>query len=176
MASKKRDLLEVLKLELEFLKGGGYRKGSSWRPQFIFEDSPTCLNYGDPERKRPCSECVLMSLVPAEFREGKPPCHYIPLNERNDTIQSLQQWSTPEELEDAVSEWLMNTIQKLELERAQRQSDLEGVRRGRPWARPRRTYGASKAMSFECSNPDCYESFRLSSGTVVSFSQQSAGR
>ena len=51
MASKKRDLLEVLKLELEFLKGGGYRKGSSWRPQFIFEDSPTCLNYGDPERK-----------------------------------------------------------------------------------------------------------------------------
>ena len=51
MASKKRDLLEVLKLELEFLKGGGYRKGSSWRPQFIFEDSPTCLNYGGPERK-----------------------------------------------------------------------------------------------------------------------------
>ena len=32
MASKKRDLLEVLKLELEFLKGGGYRKWSSWRP------------------------------------------------------------------------------------------------------------------------------------------------
>jgi hypothetical protein len=134
MASKKRDLLEVLKLELEFLKGGGYRKGSSWRPQFILEDSPTCLNCGDPERKRPCSECVLMSLVPAEFREGKPPCHYISLNERNDTIQSLQQWSTPEELEDAVSEWLMNTIQALELERAQGQPDLEG-------ATPRKTVG-----------------------------------
>ena len=116
--------LEVLKLELEFLKVGGYRKGYSWRPQFIFEDSPTCLNYGDPERKRPCSECVLMSLVPAEFREGKLPCHYISLNERNDTIQSLQQWSTPEELEDAVREWLMNTIQVLELERAQGQADL----------------------------------------------------
>jgi hypothetical protein len=124
MASKKRDLLEVLKLELEFLKGGGYRKRSSWRPQFIFEDSPTCLNYGDPERKRSCSECVLTPLVPAEFREGKPPCHYISLNEQNDTMHSLQQWSTPEELEDAVSEWLMNTIQKLEFERAQRQSDL----------------------------------------------------
>lgn len=73
MASKKRDLLEVLKLGQEFLKGGGYRKWSSWRPQFIFVDSPTCLKYGDPECKRPCSECVLMSLVPAEFREGKPP-------------------------------------------------------------------------------------------------------
>jgi hypothetical protein len=124
MARKKRDLLEVLKLELEFLKGGGYRKGSSWRPQFIFEDSPTCLNYGDPERKRPCSECVLMSLVPAEFREGKTPCHYISLNDQNDTIQSLHQWSTPEELEAAMSEWLMNTIQKLEIEHAQRQCDL----------------------------------------------------
>jgi hypothetical protein len=134
MASKKRDLLEVLKLELEFLKGGGYRKGSSWRAQFIFEDSPTCLNYGDSERKRPCSECVLMSLVPAEFREGKPPCHHISLNERNDTIQSLQQWSTPEELEDAVSEWLMDTIQSLECGRAQCQSDLEG-------ATPRKTVG-----------------------------------
>ena len=65
-----------------------------------------------------------MSLVPAEFREGKLPCHYISLNERNDTIQSLQQWSTPEELEDAVGEWLMNTIQVLELERAQGQADL----------------------------------------------------
>jgi hypothetical protein len=124
MASKKRDLLEVLRLELEFLKGGGYRKVSTWRPQFIFEDSPTCLNFGDPEREKPCSECVLMRLVPPEFRQAPPPCHYIPLNEQNDTIQSLQQWSSPEEMEAAVSEWLMNTIQKLELERAQRQSDL----------------------------------------------------
>jgi hypothetical protein len=123
MASNKRDLLEVLKLELEFLKGGGYRKWSSWRPQFIFEDSPTCLRYGHPEYKRPCSECVLMTLVPAEFHEETPPCHYIPLNERNDTIESLYRWSTPEELEAAVSEWLMNTIQKLELDRIQRQSD-----------------------------------------------------
>lgn len=119
MASKKRDLLQVLRLELEFLKGGGYRKSSSWRPQFIFEDSPTCLNYGDPERKTSCSECALMSLVPAEFHQGHPPCQYIPLNEQGDTVQSLQQWSTPEEMEAAVSEWLMNMIQKLELERVQ---------------------------------------------------------
>ena len=126
MASKKRDLLQVLRLELEFLKSGGYRKSSSWRPQFILEDSPTCLNYGNPEHKRPCSECVLMQLVPAEFREGKVPCGYIPLNEQNETIQSLYQCGTPEELEAAVGEWLMNTIQRLELERAQMQSDQNG--------------------------------------------------
>ena len=65
MANKKRDLLEVLRLELEFLENGGYRKVYSWRPQFIFEDSPTCLNYGNPAARRPCSECVLMQLVPS---------------------------------------------------------------------------------------------------------------
>ena len=127
---KKRDVLEVLKLELEFLRSGGYRKESSWRPRFIFEDSPTCLNYGDPERKKTCSECVLMSLVPAEYRAGKPPCHYIPLNEQNDTVQSLQQWNTPEELETNLSEWLMNTILKLKFERTQHQSEPAGAKVG----------------------------------------------
>ena len=114
------------------------------------------------------------ALVPAAFREGKLPCHYIPLNEQSETIQSLYRWGTPEELEAAVSEWLMNTIQKLELERTQRQSDLRP--RGRPWARPRRTFGASKAMSFSVFQSGLLESFRLSPGTVVSFSQQSAGQ
>lgn len=126
MANKKRDLLEVLRLELEFLKMGGYGKSHSWRPQFVFEDSPTCLNYGKLEHQRPCSECVLMPLVPAEFRQGKAPCRYIPLNEQNETIQSLYQCGTPEELEAAVGEWLMNTIQKLELERAQAESYQDG--------------------------------------------------
>ena len=67
-----------------------------------------------------------MQLVPAEFRQGKAPCRYIPLNEQNETIQSLYQCGTPEELEAAVGEWLMNTIQKLELERGQAQSDQDG--------------------------------------------------
>ncbi len=120
MPSKKRDLLEVLRLELEFLKSGGYRKSFAWRPQFIFEDSPTCLNYASPEHKRPCSECVLMQLVPAEFRRGKVPCRYIPLNEQGETVQSLYQCGTAQELEAALGEWLMNTIQKLEMERDSR--------------------------------------------------------
>jgi hypothetical protein len=127
MANPKRDLLEVLKLELEFLKGGGYRKASSWRPQFIFEDSPTCLNFGTSEHKRPCSECVLMQLVPMESREAAVPCRHIPLNEKDETIQSLYRCGTPEELEAALSGWLMNTIQKLELERAQGHFDRNDV-------------------------------------------------
>ena len=127
MANPKRDLLEVLKLELEFLKSGGYRKSSSWRPQFMFEDSPTCLNFGSPEQKRPCSECVLMQLVPTEWRQAAVPCRHIPLNEKDETILSLYQYGTPEELEPALGEWLMNTIQKLELERVQDQFARNGV-------------------------------------------------
>jgi hypothetical protein len=128
VANPKRDLLEVLKLELEFFKGGGYRKASSWRPQLIFEDSPTCLNFGSSEHKRPCSECALMQLVPMEMREAAVPCRHIPLNEKNETIQSLYSRGTGEELEAALGEWLMNMIQKLELERAQGQLDRNEVK------------------------------------------------
>lgn len=127
MANPKRDLLEVLRLELEFLKGGGYRKASSWRPQFIFEDSPTCLNFGSSEHKRSCSECVLMQLVPMEMRAAAVPCRHIPLNQKDETIHSLCRCGTPEELEAALSEWLMTMIQKLELERAQGQFDGNNV-------------------------------------------------
>ena len=129
MANRKRDLLEVLTLELEFLRDGGYRKSSSWRPPFLFEDSPTCLNFDQPGVKRPCSECVLMQLVPAEFRDKQIACRYIPLNDQHETVQSLYQCGTPEELEAAVIEWLMNTIQKLELERTEGRSELEGPTR-----------------------------------------------
>jgi hypothetical protein len=52
MLKDKRDLLEVLKAELEFLQMGGYRHASrvGWRPEFMFQDSPTGLNV-DPTRR-----------------------------------------------------------------------------------------------------------------------------
>ena len=100
-------------------------KMPSWRPQFIFEDSPTCLNYGNPGHRQPCSDCVLMQLVPKEFRRERVPCRHIPLNERSETIQSLYRSGTPRELEAAVGEWLMNAIQKLELERTPGPPELD---------------------------------------------------
>lgn len=118
MAKAKRDLLEVLKLELEFLRNGGYRQTSSWKPKFIFEDSPTCLNYGDTQHSKPCSECVMLQLVPMERRGERVPCRHIPLNEQKETIQSLYATGTSEELETRIAEWLMNMIQRLEVERA----------------------------------------------------------
>jgi hypothetical protein len=118
MAKAKRDLLEVLKLELEFLRNGGYGPASSWRRNLVFEDSPTCLNYGHPAHSMPCSECVMLQLVPEEHRGEKVPCRHIPINEQKETIQSLYATGTSEEIEKELSEWLMNQIEKLGLERA----------------------------------------------------------
>jgi hypothetical protein len=112
MSADTRDLRDLLKAELEFIEKGGYRK-LSWRPQFVFEDSPTCLNYKDPNRSRPCSECPLMKFVPEKSRGSNIPCRHIPLNERGETVASLYHWATQEELEAAVVTWLKKTIRQL---------------------------------------------------------------
>lgn len=122
--SDKRKLSEVLKSELEFLNRGGYRK-TSWRPQFIFEDSPTCPNFGYSERREPCTECVLMQLVPAEKRAAKVPCRYVRLNDRGDTIESLYRSGNQEELESTLRTWLTREIKKLE--DAQRTEDEQNA-------------------------------------------------
>lgn len=54
MQKDERDLLDVLKFELEFLEKGGYGRSprQAWRPQFIFEDSPTCMTTARKVRSR----------------------------------------------------------------------------------------------------------------------------
>lgn len=121
-----RDVLALLKSELEFLEKGGYRK-PSWRAQFIFQDSLTCLNYGRLEDLKPCSECALFGLVPPEKRKETIPCRHIPLNEQRETIDSLYRWGTQDEIETAVAKWLRATIQNLEQKRAENQSRLPGM-------------------------------------------------
>ena len=116
MSNDKRDLLTVLKAELEFVEKGGYRNTdlSAWRPQFIFQDSPTCLNSDLAQPPRPCGECVLNQLVPTDLRRRSIPCRYIPLNEQGETIDSFYRCGTREELESALRKWLCTTIQRLE--------------------------------------------------------------
>ena len=75
MQKDERDLLDVLKFELNFLEKGGYGRSTRepWRPVLIFEDSPTCMNYDCKNDPAPCSDCVLMQLVPPELHFGKIP-------------------------------------------------------------------------------------------------------
>lgn len=127
MANDKKDLPDVLRAELEFVEKGGYRHTAraAWRPHFMFQDSPTCLNFDSTQPAKPCSDCVLMKLIPEEAHARKVPCRYIALNERGETIDSFYRTGTPEELEAAVVEWLKATINRLEKENAQARSAQE---------------------------------------------------
>lgn len=116
MPADDRNLLEVLKAELDFLEQGGYakRKESHWRGPFIFEDSPTCLNYHRSEPHRPCGECALMKLVPPESRSCEVPCRHIPLNAMGETIEAFYRTATQQELEWALDKWLRRKIKQME--------------------------------------------------------------
>lgn len=110
------DLLRILRAELAFLEKGGYRRGPRYpfRPNFIFEDSPTCINFIARGQKRPCTECPLIHFVPENHRIHKFPCRHIQLTSRGETVNSFYEWGTEEELENAVRDWLFETIRELE--------------------------------------------------------------
>ncbi len=122
MAGDERDVLEVLKFELNFLEQGGY--GRSVRtPQTstsVFQDSITCLNFGEPERPHPCSECLLMDFVPESSRNENVPCHHIPLTPSGQTIADLEPGYNQARLEEAVTAWLRAVIGRMEQERQAR--------------------------------------------------------
>jgi len=114
----RRALLDQLRAQLEFIEAGGYRKPdhAKWRPQFMFEDSPICLNRDSATPRKPCSECALGQFLPTEANGLHVPCRYIPLNEAGETVDSLYRSGTKEELEAAVQAWLKTTIERLERE------------------------------------------------------------
>jgi hypothetical protein len=121
MAIERRNLLEVLKAELEFLEKGGYHDSARavWRPQLMFQDSPTCLNFDPTHPRKPCDECVIMQFVPEDLRSKKIPCRYISLNEKGETIDFFYSYGTQEELETAVAQWLKATIARVEREKSE---------------------------------------------------------
>lgn len=120
MSPGNKNLLGILKSELEFLESGGYRtpKRAAWRPQFIFQDSPTCLNFRNFGKRLPCSQCALMQFVPNGQKQEKFPCRHIPLDESGQTLDSLYRTGTEEETYPIVAQWLKATIERLEREKA----------------------------------------------------------
>lgn len=164
MQKDERDLLQVLKFELQFLEDGGYGRSprTPWKPQYIFEDSLTCMNYDSKENPGPCSDCVLMQLVPPEHRSGKIPCRYIPFNASGDTLDSLYRYSNQIETEEIVGNWLRATIERLEDERAAIQqahnkqpAQSGGTLRGTPLYHKQHP---------KCANPACPIPFHWTGG------------
>lgn len=116
MSTDDRDLLELLKNELDFIEKGGYGRSvrTPWLEKSTFQDSLSCINYGYPYRAHPCSECHLLDFVSAEHRTQEIPCHFIPLNADGETIEELELRDDQAKLEREVSQWLRSRIKEIE--------------------------------------------------------------
>lgn len=120
MAKDERDILEILKDELNFIEQGGYGRSvrTPWQPKSTFQDSLTCINYADPKHTHPCHECHLIDFVTSEQQGEVIPCHFIPLNETGETIEDLELGDNEAKLERKVKDWLQARIRKIEEERS----------------------------------------------------------
>ena len=117
-----RDVLEVLKFDLNFLEQGGYGRSvhTPQTPTRIFQDSISCLHFGEPQRPHPCSECMLIDFVPESRRNEDVPCHHIPLSPAGETIATLEARKNQQQLEEAMIAWLRAVIARIEKERQAR--------------------------------------------------------
>lgn len=120
MAKDDRDLLDVLKFELRFLEDGGYGRSphAPRRQSHVFEDSLSCMNFNTQSDRAPCTDCLLMEFVPQGSAVEQIPCRHIPLNAAGQTLASLYESATQQEIEEAVGSWLRTSIGKLENARA----------------------------------------------------------
>ncbi len=121
MTKDNRDVIEVLKFELQFLEQGGYGRSvrTPWKATSIFQDSPTCLNFNDVERPHPCSECLLIDFVPPADRQQEVPCHHIPIGPKGEPVAVMERRYSDIEKEEAVKNWLRATISRLEHDQQQ---------------------------------------------------------
>jgi hypothetical protein len=120
MSKDERDVLELLKTELDFIEKGGYGRSvkTPWKMTEAFRDSLTCVNYALPEKAHPCSECHLIDFVPRDKRTEDLPCHAIPLNDAGDTVESLELENNQAKLEEVLKQWMRGKIKQIEADRA----------------------------------------------------------
>jgi hypothetical protein len=108
----RRQNLDALRKELEFLDSGGYRQPMGWRPALIFEDSPICPK--PPFSPCPNCQCALLNFVPEGKGDEAIPCQHIPLNEAGETLCTMYKTATISEIEHALREWLHKRIAEIE--------------------------------------------------------------
>lgn len=114
MSEDHRDVLEILRYQLNFLEQGGYadskREGRLRSP---FRDTEICLNFDDPLRPHACHECFLHDRVPEESRTENVPCHYIPLDPAGHRMIDFLKAGDKVGLERVLKIWLRRTIDEL---------------------------------------------------------------
>ena len=117
MSSKKADMIRLLEAELDVIEGGGYGLPAGQpaveRPMFLH--SLVCINHWQvPDHDSECHDnCVLLDNVPEAHKQEKLPCHFIPLNAKGDTVQSLETSGDREATQEKVKQWLRARIEEL---------------------------------------------------------------
>lgn len=115
MSQKLRDVLEVLRYELNYIEQGGFdRDRSSLGLESPFLGNLSCINFGDPLRAHACRECFLHQFVPEDKQTEDYPCHHIPLNDSGETVDELIKKKDPKQLAVVLEHWLHTTIARLE--------------------------------------------------------------
>jgi hypothetical protein len=127
VSKAKQDTLTFLKEELAFLERGGYGGSLPWRPVSIFMDSPSCPNRLDADRSTPCQHCWLYQFVPDQFQQEPGPCQFIALNDDAESVHSMSRQYTPDEVEQAVRNWLETEIRRLESVSQQEGATVSGT-------------------------------------------------
>jgi hypothetical protein len=122
MAGNKEELIKLLEAELDVIEGGGYGSpsGQPGEEKPMFYHSLACINHWlVPGHESEChDDCVLLPWVPAEHKTNAMPCHFIPLNAAGDTVKTLEQKVSREQLEEQVKHWLRATVKRLKEEDA----------------------------------------------------------
>ncbi len=111
------EVLELLRLELGMVADGAYEpsvRTPRTTPALLL-DSPVCLNFGKgpDDTLEPCDGCWLMDFVPRERQNRLFPCYHIPLNEKGETLASLEATGDRDRLKQALLGWLRDTIAKV---------------------------------------------------------------
>jgi hypothetical protein len=115
MSQDLRDVLQILRFELNYLEQGGFdRDRELLGKESPFQGTFACINYGDPLRPHACSECPLYQFVPEDKRKEEFPCHYIRLSASGETVAELIEKKDPRRMVDALENWLRITIAQLE--------------------------------------------------------------
>lgn len=115
MTKNLRDVLQVLRFELNHLEQGGYNRdctllgtGSPFKGTFA------CINFGDSLQAHACHECPLYQFVPEDKKSEELPCHHIHLNETGETVAQLLEKKDPDRMVELLEHWLRDTIVRLE--------------------------------------------------------------
>jgi len=120
MDSIRQKVLQRLKDELAFLDSGGYQRSPNfpWRARYIFEESPSCPNFGNRTRPNRCVDCWLMAFVVPDRRTDQVPCRFVELTQQGATVDSLYRCGTLQETEETLRAWLQERIRELEMQLA----------------------------------------------------------